>query len=68
VLALGDNVTRAWKQIIYFRPEAMVSGPAPVHEPPPPMDGDAALEPVFDTDAPLMRDERGVWLPAEADD
>jgi len=65
VLALGDNVTRAWKQIIYFRPEAKpqeapaVPPPAPVAEAP---------EPVFDEEAPLMRDERGVWLPAEADD
>jgi len=65
VLALGDNVTRAWKQIIYFRPEAKppeapaVPSATPVAEPP---------EPVFDEEAPLMRDERGVWLPAEADD
>ncbi|HJQ99713.1 MAG TPA: cyanophycin synthetase, partial [Candidatus Polarisedimenticolaceae bacterium] len=65
LLALGDNVTRAWKQIIYFRPEAKpqeapaVPAVEPVAEAP---------EPVFDEEAPLMRDERGVWLPAEADD
>jgi len=64
VLALGDNVTRAWKQIIYFRPEAKPPEPPA----PPPADAPESPDPLFDADAPLMRDERGVWLPAEADD
>jgi len=65
LLALGDNVTRAWKQIIYFRPETKPPGPIAPAEPAAMED---APEPVFDEEAPLMRDERGVWLPAETDD
>jgi cyanophycin synthetase len=68
VLALGDNVTRSWKQIIYFRPETGTTEVASTHVAPPVADEDAAADPVFDAEAPLMRDARGVWLPAEADD
>ena len=66
VLVLGDDVTRCWKQIIYFE-----SGPktkkaakaAPVHISPEDFSG---FE--LDDNVELIRDERGVRIAKEASD
>ena len=66
LLALGDNIVRCWKQIIYFRPDtARAQAPPRVETAPPASLSD---ESPYDETQPLMRDERGVWLPMEADD
>jgi len=66
LLVLGDNISRCWKQIIYFRPEH--AKPSPSAEAAAVRDLPVDAEPVYDEAAPLMRDERGVWLPMETDD
>ena len=73
VLIFADNVTRCWKQIIYFGrdPAAVAAAPSAPAEPLPPDD----LPPLEDlgqlpAGATLIRDERGVRLardPEEAD-
>ena len=73
VLVFADNVTRCWKQIIYFGrdPSATTPTPTATAEPAPPDD----LPPLADLGhlplgATLIRDERGVRLarePEEAD-
>jgi cyanophycin synthetase len=70
VLIFGDAITRSWKQVIQFRPEAPPR-PAerrrtprePVAVSPPPMPSLAE-----DSRREFVRDVRGVWLPREADD
>jgi cyanophycin synthetase len=65
LLIFGDAITRSWKQVIQFRPEA----PARLAERPRP----SRPEPAAPAPAPLMddgrrefvRDVRGVWLPRE---
>jgi cyanophycin synthetase len=65
LLVFADAITRSWKQVIQFRPEA----PARLAERPRP----SRPEPVASAPAPLMddgrrefvRDVRGVWLPRE---
>jgi cyanophycin synthetase len=65
LLVFADAITRSWKQVIQFRPEA----PARLAERPRP----SRPEPVVSAPAPLMddgrrefvRDVRGVWLPRE---
>jgi cyanophycin synthetase len=67
VLILADQVTRSWKQIIYFQPgEDVGSGPAerPLVEVPDEFLGDFS----FDEDLELIRDERGVRIARESDD
>jgi cyanophycin synthetase len=67
VLILADNVTRSWKQIIYFQPgEDVGSGPSeqPVIEVPEEFFGDFSL----DDDLELIRDERGVRIARETED
>jgi cyanophycin synthetase len=67
LLMLADNVTRSWKQIIYFQPgEDVVSEPAerPVVEIPEEFLGSFSLE----EDLELIRDERGVRIARESDD
>ncbi len=68
VLVFGDAITRSWKQIIQFRPEA----PARLAERPRvsrPEPALAALAPMLeDSRREFVRDVRGVWLPREADD
>ena len=62
------SITRTWKQVIQFRPEAparvaerpRLSRPEPEPVPLGPMLDDARRE--------FVRDTRGVWLPREADD
>ena len=73
VLIFADNVTRCWKQIIYFGrdPAAVAAAPSAPAEPLPPDD----LPPLEDlgqlpAGATLIRDERGVRLardPEESD-
>jgi cyanophycin synthetase len=67
VLIFGDNIPRTWKQIIYFRPELAPAEPVPTParavEPPP---SEPAV--VREHRDDLVRDERGVRLPREAED
>jgi len=70
LLVFGDELTRSWKQIIHFTPEA-ADAPAPVAahvaaepSPPPAMPAAALLE----DGASLIRDERGVRLARETED
>ncbi len=64
-----DAITRSWKQIIQFRPEA---APPPAERPPRVAAGAgvlAAVAPMLeDSRREFVRDSRGVWLPREADD
>jgi cyanophycin synthetase len=65
LLIFGDAITRTWKQVIQFRPEAparLVERPrASRPEPPAP-----ALSPLMDDGRrEFIRDSRGVWLPRE---
>jgi cyanophycin synthetase len=68
LLVFGDNVTRSWKQIIYFGREraetAEALPPEDAMVPPddlPPL----AQEPELPAGAPMIRDERGVRLARE---
>ncbi len=81
VLIFGDNITRCWKQIIYFNrapdapPPAAATAPAPALPAEPPSDPLAAAQPVREApEVPqsvqadgqhLIRDERGVRLARE---
>jgi cyanophycin synthetase len=67
LLVFGDKISRCWKQIIYFRPEHAAPAPAAPTAPssePPPEEPDVVREHRDD----LIRDERGVRLPREAED
>ncbi len=68
LLLFADAVTRSWKQVIQFRPEAPAR-PADrprVARPEPAL---AAMAPVMEEGRrEFVRDVRGVWLPREADD
>ncbi|MEO0438792.1 MAG: cyanophycin synthetase [Pseudomonadota bacterium] len=67
ILALADNVTRSWKQIIYFQPDEEVGAQQPdrpVVDIPAEYVGGFS----FDEDMELIRDERGVRLARESDD
>ncbi len=67
VLLLADNVTRSWKQIIYFKPgEEVVTEPADriAIDIPAEFSGSFTL----DADMELIRDERGVRIARESDD
>jgi len=67
VLILADQVTRSWKQIIYFQPgEDVVSEDSerPMVEIPEEFLGGFSLE----EDLELIRDERGVRIARESDD
>jgi cyanophycin synthetase len=68
LLLFADAITRSWKQVIQFQPEAparpadrpRVSLPEPAL---------AAMAPMMDDSRrEFVRDVRGVWLPREADD
>jgi cyanophycin synthetase len=68
VLIFADTITRSWKQVIQFRPEAPakpVDRPR-ASRPEPAMT--AAFAMVEDSRREFVRDSRGVWLPREADD
>jgi cyanophycin synthetase len=66
VLIFGDAITRTWKQVIQFRPEApariadrpRVSRPEPALTP-------AAPSLMEENRREFVRDARGVWLPRE---
>src|SRR5882724_3723025 len=63
LLIFGDNITRCWKQIIYFKREG--DAPAASTAPPP-----LSLEAGAETDAlegNLIRDERGVRMAREVE-
>jgi len=67
LLILADNVTRSWKQIIYFQPGEDVVSDAPERgavDIPEEFFGDFSL----DEDLELIRDERGVRIARESDD
>ena len=67
VLVLADNVTRSWKQIIYFQPGEDVGSAQPDRphiDIPEDMIGGFS----FDEDLELIRDERGVRIARESDD
>jgi cyanophycin synthetase len=67
LLVLADNVTRSWKQIIYFQPgeEVVRDQPErPALEISPEFMGNFS----FDEDLELIRDERGVRIARESDD
>lgn len=67
ILMLADNVTRSWKQIIYFQPgEDVVSEhpERPMVEIPEEFLGGFS----FEEDLELIRDERGVRIARESDD
>jgi cyanophycin synthetase len=69
VLIFADAITRSWKQVIQFRPEApakLVDRPR-TSRPEPAVA--ASLAPMLeDSRREFVRDARGVWLPREADD
>ena len=68
LLIFGDAITRSWKQVIQFRPEA----PARPVDRPRPSRPEPAMQPALtmmeDSRREFVRDSRGVWLPREADD
>ncbi|MEM9313806.1 MAG: Mur ligase family protein, partial [Pseudomonadota bacterium] len=67
LLILADQVTRSWKQIIYFQPGEDVVGETherPVVEIPQEFLGSFSME----ADLELIRDERGVRIARESDD
>jgi cyanophycin synthetase len=70
VLIFGDAITRSWKQVIQFRPEAP---PRPAERRRTPREPAAVSAPPIlslaeDSRREFVRDARGVWLPREADD
>jgi cyanophycin synthetase len=69
VLVFADAITRSWKQVIQFRPEAP-SRPAerPRAARPEPAVPVAVAPMLEDARREFVRDTRGVWLPREADD
>ena len=67
VLILADHVARAWKQIIYFEPDADVVASAPSSKTVDiPDEFFGAFH--FDEDMELIRDERGVRIARETED
>ncbi len=68
LLLFADAITRSWKQVIQFQPETparVVDRTRVVRPEPEP----AVTAPLFeDGRREFVRDNRGVWLPREADD
>ncbi len=68
LLLFADAITRSWKQVIQFQPEA----PARLIERPRVSRPEATLSPAAslfeDGRREFVRESRGVWLPREADD
>ena len=67
LLVLADNVSRTWKQIIYFEPDAAVVESAPASrsvDVPEEFFGDFS----YDAELELIRDERGVRIARESED
>jgi cyanophycin synthetase len=71
LLIFADAITRSWKQVIQFRPEAPAR-PAdrlrPSRPEPEPAPAPVASLVLEDRRREFVRDVRGVWLPREADD
>ena len=66
VLVLGDDITRCWKQIIYFDAGSRDSERAPSKTTAPPLPDMPEFS--FDEELELIQDERGVRLAREAGD
>jgi cyanophycin synthetase len=69
LLIFADAITRSWKQVIQFRPDA----PARPLDRPRASRPEPAVQPGLtmmaeDSRREFVRDSRGVWLPREADD
>ena len=65
LLIFGDAITRTWKQVIQFRPEAparLVERPRASRPEPAPMPAVALMD---ESRREFVRDVRGVWLPRE---
>ena len=67
LLIFGDKVSRTWKQIIYFAPDAETprSDLAPQAMP---FEPEEAPRLTARERKKLIRDDRGVWLPAEPEE
>jgi len=68
LLLFADAITRSWKQVIQFKPEAparLVERPRASRPEPAPTVTAALFE---DGRREFVRQDRGVWLPREADD
>ncbi|HEY8257266.1 MAG TPA: cyanophycin synthetase [Gemmatimonadales bacterium] len=68
VLLFADAITRSWKQVIQFQPESparLVERPRSSRPEPAPVVTASLFE---DGRREFIRDNRGVWLPREADD
>jgi len=67
LLIFADAITRSWKQVIQFRPEAPARPVERARDSRPEPAIRAALAPmVEDSRREFVRDSRGVWLPREA--
>ena len=69
ILLFADAITRSWKQVIQFQPEAparLIERPRTSHPEPVAQAVTASL--FEDGRREFVRDNRGVWLPREADD
>jgi cyanophycin synthetase len=69
LVVFADNITRSWKQIIYFKehePANDVGEHAPATDPPPPPPRRATETPIEGVG--IIADERGVRLARETDD
>jgi cyanophycin synthetase len=64
LLIFGDNITRCWKQIIYFKRESDAPAPATA---PQPLSLEAGAETAALDGANLIRDERGVRMAREVE-
>ena len=73
LLLFADKISRTWKQVIYFKPEASGEGGS---SPPPALGSSSALPPLASggggdgmlEGATVIEDERGVRIARESDD
>jgi cyanophycin synthetase len=68
ILALGDNVRRSWKQIIYFNSEAKGDDVAKKAKATVTIELPVTDEFSLDDDVEIISDERGVRIAKEAGD
>jgi cyanophycin synthetase len=69
VLIFADAITRSWKQVVQFRPEAPARAPERPRTSRPEPAVPAVVAPVLeDARREFVRDSRGVWLPRESED
>jgi cyanophycin synthetase len=67
LLIFADALTRSWKQIVHFQPQAVLPAAGDGH-PHPPIELPPAPALVFDGGHALVRDERGVRLARDPED